>query len=205
MDETEALLRAVLPPVVTCRGVTTTLDRFERLTLRRRLRPPCRRRPARHGRRRAGARALRPAPGLRDGEDLGGPVLPPAARARRAAIGRAAPDLPDPLAGAAGGARPARSGRPARGAALRAVRLRHRARQRLRGTDRRRRAARPLRGRPRAPARAAPAPDWPLDEDFLAALAHGMPAGAGIALGFDRLAMIASGASRIDQVLWLPE
>ena len=46
-------------------------------------------------------------------------------------------------------------------------------------------------------------PDWPLDEDFLAALAFGMPPSAGIALGFDRLAMIASGASRIDQVQWL--
>jgi lysyl-tRNA synthetase class 2 len=46
-------------------------------------------------------------------------------------------------------------------------------------------------------------PDWPLDEDFLQALAFGMPPAAGIALGFDRLAMIASGASRIDQVRWL--
>jgi len=46
--------------------------------------------------------------------------------------------------------------------------------------------------------------DWPLDEDFLAALDHGMPPCAGIALGFDRLAMIAAGADRIDQVLWLP-
>jgi lysyl-tRNA synthetase class 2 len=46
-------------------------------------------------------------------------------------------------------------------------------------------------------------PDWPLDEDFLAALAHGMPPAAGIALGFDRLAMIAAGADRIGQVLWL--
>jgi len=45
--------------------------------------------------------------------------------------------------------------------------------------------------------------DWPLDEDFLAALAHGMPEAAGIALGFDRLAMIAAGADRIDQVQWL--
>ena len=47
-------------------------------------------------------------------------------------------------------------------------------------------------------------PDWELDEDFLAALAEGMPPSAGIALGFDRLAMIASGADRIGQVLWLP-
>jgi lysyl-tRNA synthetase class 2 len=45
--------------------------------------------------------------------------------------------------------------------------------------------------------------DWPLDEDFLEALAEGMPHSCGIALGFDRLAMIASGAETIDQVLWL--
>jgi elongation factor P--(R)-beta-lysine ligase len=45
--------------------------------------------------------------------------------------------------------------------------------------------------------------DWPMDEDFLAALEHGMPASAGIALGFDRLAMIAAGADRVEQVLWL--
>jgi elongation factor P--(R)-beta-lysine ligase len=47
-------------------------------------------------------------------------------------------------------------------------------------------------------------PDWDMDEDFLAALAEGLPPCAGIALGFDRLAMIASGADRIGQVLWLP-
>lgn len=47
-------------------------------------------------------------------------------------------------------------------------------------------------------------PDWDLDEDFLAALAEGMPPSAGIAMGFDRLAMLASGADRIGQVLWLP-
>jgi lysyl-tRNA synthetase class 2 len=46
--------------------------------------------------------------------------------------------------------------------------------------------------------------DWPLDEDFLAALEHGMPPSAGIAVGFDRLAMLAAGADRIGQVLWLP-
>jgi elongation factor P--(R)-beta-lysine ligase len=57
----------------------------------------------------------------------------------------------------------------------------------------------------RARRHAISGPDWPLDEEFLAALAFGMPQSAGIALGFDRLAMIASGASRIDQVVWLPD
>jgi lysyl-tRNA synthetase class 2 len=31
-----------------------------------------------------------------------------------------------------------------------------------------------------------------------------MPGGSGIALGFDRLAMLAAGAPRIEDVLWLP-
>jgi lysyl-tRNA synthetase class 2 len=42
---------------------------------------------------------------------------------------------------------------------------------------------------------------YPIDEDFLAALAH-MPEASGVALGLDRLVMLATGASRIDQVLW---
>jgi lysyl-tRNA synthetase class 2 len=45
---------------------------------------------------------------------------------------------------------------------------------------------------------------WEVDEDFLRALEQGMPAGSGIALGFDRLAMLASGAADIEDVLWLP-
>jgi lysyl-tRNA synthetase class 2 len=49
-----------------------------------------------------------------------------------------------------------------------------------------------------------PGEGWDMDEDFLAALEQGMPAGSGIALGFDRLAMLASGARRIEDVLWLP-
>jgi lysyl-tRNA synthetase class 2 len=44
---------------------------------------------------------------------------------------------------------------------------------------------------------------YPLDEDFLAALAH-MPPASGAALGFDRLVMLATGASSIDQVIWTP-
>ncbi len=44
---------------------------------------------------------------------------------------------------------------------------------------------------------------WPLDEDFLAALAL-MPPASGVALGLDRLAMLASGARHINDVLWTP-
>lgn len=44
---------------------------------------------------------------------------------------------------------------------------------------------------------------YPVDEDFLDALAQ-MPQAAGIALGFDRLVMLASGAERIEQVIWTP-
>ena len=44
---------------------------------------------------------------------------------------------------------------------------------------------------------------YPLDEDFLSALAQ-VPDASGIALALDRLVMLATGASRIDQVLWTP-
>jgi lysyl-tRNA synthetase class 2 len=44
---------------------------------------------------------------------------------------------------------------------------------------------------------------YPLDEDFLAAVAR-MPQASGTALGFDRLVMLASGAAKIDQVVWTP-
>jgi lysyl-tRNA synthetase class 2 len=44
---------------------------------------------------------------------------------------------------------------------------------------------------------------YPLDEDFLDALAL-MPPASGIALGFDRLVMLATGAPRIDDVIWTP-
>ena len=44
---------------------------------------------------------------------------------------------------------------------------------------------------------------YPMDEDFLAALAT-MPQASGIALGFDRLVMLATGAQRIEQVIWTP-
>jgi len=44
---------------------------------------------------------------------------------------------------------------------------------------------------------------YPLDEDFLASVAC-MPEASGVALGFDRLVMLASGATSVDQVVWTP-
>ncbi|MGL4324260.1 MAG: EF-P lysine aminoacylase EpmA [Beijerinckiaceae bacterium] len=44
---------------------------------------------------------------------------------------------------------------------------------------------------------------YPIDDDFLAAVAA-MPPASGIAMGFDRLVMLATGASRITDVLWAP-
>jgi lysyl-tRNA synthetase class 2 len=44
---------------------------------------------------------------------------------------------------------------------------------------------------------------YPLDEELLAALAM-MPPAAGVALGLDRLVMLAAGATHIDQVQWTP-
>ena len=44
---------------------------------------------------------------------------------------------------------------------------------------------------------------YPIDDDFLAALAI-MPPAAGIAMGFDRLVMLATHAPRIDDVMWTP-
>jgi lysyl-tRNA synthetase class 2 len=44
---------------------------------------------------------------------------------------------------------------------------------------------------------------YPIDEELLEALAM-MPPASGVALGLDRLIMLAAGATRIDQVLWTP-
>jgi lysyl-tRNA synthetase class 2 len=44
---------------------------------------------------------------------------------------------------------------------------------------------------------------YPIDEDFLAALAE-MPPASGAALGFDRLVMLATSATSIEQVIWTP-
>ena len=201
--ETHALLRAVLPPVVECRGVRTELAAAERLTVAEAF--------ARHvGADLLGtaddAPALAAAAGvaLRAGEtweDLFFRLLLERVEPR---IGRDRPTFLThwPAAQAALARRDPADPRVAERFELFVcgmelanafVELTDAAEQRARFVaDRARRAA--LYGDL----------GWPLDEAFLSALAHGMPAAAGIALGFDRLAMIAGGAARIADVMWLP-
>jgi lysyl-tRNA synthetase class 2 len=47
-------------------------------------------------------------------------------------------------------------------------------------------------------------PAVPYDARLIAALASGLPACAGVAVGFDRLVMLAAGASRIEEVIAFP-
>ena len=47
-------------------------------------------------------------------------------------------------------------------------------------------------------------PAMPIDEHFLAALEYGLPDCSGVALGFDRLVMCATGAKHIDEVIAFP-
>jgi lysyl-tRNA synthetase class 2 len=201
MDETAELLRAVLPPVVLCRGVETALDHFDRL------------RVADAFARFAGADVLATAgdaaalaaqagTSLRAGEDWEDLFFRLLLERIEPQLGRAHPTFLThwPAAQAALARRDRTDPRVAERFELFVcgmelanafVELTDAAEQRARFmSDRARRHA--LYG-----------PDWPLDEDFLAALAHGLPPSAGIALGFDRLAMLAAGADRIDQVQWL--
>ena len=202
MQETFALLRAILPPAVTCQGITTVLDAPEHLTMAEAF--------ARY----AGVDVLASAGDvmalaaaadvdLRAGEDwedlffrlLLERVEPHLGRERatflthwpaeQAALARRCPEDPRvaerfelyvcgiELANAF-------------------VELTDAAEQRVRfEADRARRHA--LYG-----------PDWAMDEGFLDAFGT-LPACSGIALGFDRLVMLATSARRIADVLWLPD
>ena len=202
MDETEALLRAVLPPVVESGGVRTSLACFERLSVAEAF--------FRH----AGADVLATAGDaaalagsagaeLRDRETWEDLFFRLLLERVEPHLGRAHPTFLThwPAAQAALARRDPADPRVALRFELFACgielanafeELTDPAEQRARFMD------------DRARRHALHGPDWPLDEDFLAALGHGMPPAAGIALGFDRLAMLASGADRIGQVLWLP-
>jgi elongation factor P--(R)-beta-lysine ligase len=203
IDEAAAYLRAVLPPVVSCRGVTTDLSAIERLSVAEAF--------ARY----LGADVLATAGDaaglavsagtpLRDGENwedlffrlLLGQIEP--------RIGRTHPTFLThwPAAQAALARRDPADPRVAERFELFVCGI-ELANAFVELTDAEEQRARFAADRARR--QALVGYDWPLDEDFLAALQFGMPPCAGIALGFDRLAMIASGADRIDQVLWLPD
>ena len=200
--ETEAYLRAVLQPLVTCRGVTTDLARFERLTV------------ADAFKRHAGfdllatagdGPALAAAAGttLRPGEAWQDLFFRLLLERIEPHLGRAFPTFLThwPASEAALARRDPADPRVAERFELflcgielanAFVELTDPVEQRARfEADRARRRARS-------------GPDWPLDEDLLAALAAGLPPCAGLALGFDRLAMIAAGAQHLADVLWLP-
>ena len=202
MDETEALLQAVLPPMVRSNGVETRLDRFERLTVA----------DAFH--RHAGADVLGTAGNaaalaasagatLRPGEgweDLFFRLLLERVEPR---LGRPHPTFLThwPAAQAALARRDPADGR----VALRfelfvgGMELAN-AFEELTDADEQRNRFDADRARRHA---LYGGPDWPRDDDLLAALRH-MPPASGIALGFDRLAMLAAGTDRIDDVQWLP-
>ena len=202
MDETEALLRAVLPPVVSWRGTTTALAAFERLRM------------AEAFRRHVGADLLATAGdaprlaaaagvALLPGEDWEALFFRLLLDRVEPHLGRAAPSFLThwPAAQAALARRDPADPRVAERFELFVcglelanafAELTDPAEQRARfQADRARRVA--LGGE-----------DWPLDEELLAALPL-MPPTAGIALGFDRLAMLACGVPDIADVQWLPE
>ena len=200
--ETTELLRSTLPPVVRCRGITTDLSRFERLTV------------AEAFLRYVGvdllaigedAAALAAAAGvkLRDAETWEDLFFRLMLARIEPMLGRQHPTFLThwPAAQAALARRDPADPRVAERFELFVCGI-ELANAFVELTDPVEQRARFLADRARR--QALYGADWALDEDFLAALAFGMPASAGIALGFDRMAMIASAADRISQVLWLP-
>jgi lysyl-tRNA synthetase class 2 len=201
MDEVEALLRAVLPPAVTWRGITTPLSIFERITVAQAFeqfagvdgRAPT-----------DTAAGLAAAAGvtLRAGETWEDLFFRLLLERVEPCIGRASPCFLThwPAAQAALARRdPANPAVAERfelylcglELANAFIELTDAAEQRARFTaDRLRRQQ--LHGQ-----------DWPLDEDFLDAVAV-LPACGGVAMGFDRLVMLATGAPRLENVQWLP-
>lgn len=204
MDETEDLLRAVLPPVVIANGIQCDLRRFERLTVAEAFARHCGGADVIGTEGDAAALAAQAGERLRPGEDWEDLFFRLLLARIEPAIGRENPSFLThwPAAQAALARRDPADPRVALRFELFACgmelanafeELTDAAEQRARfEVDRARRHA--LYG----------GPDWELDEDFLAALAHGMPPCAGIAMGFDRLAMLAAGAADIGEVLWLP-
>jgi lysyl-tRNA synthetase class 2 len=200
MDETAALLRAILPPSVTWGGATASLADFERLSVAEAF--------FRHASvdvlAAAGdAAALAAGAGatLRDGEAWEDLFFRLLLERIEPNIGRAHPTFLThwPAAQAALARRDPADPRVAERFELYCcgielanafVELTDAAEQRARFV-----ADRALRHKLHGP-------DWPIDEDFLAAVAR-LPPCAGIALGFDRLVMLATGAARIADVMWL--
>jgi len=202
MAETEQFLRAVLPPVVTSRGVSTDLSAFERLSV------------AEAFGRYAGADVLGTADDaaalaasagtrLRPGETWEDLFFRLLLERIEPHLGRDRPTFLThwPVAQAALARRDPSDPRVAERFELYVCGI-ELANAFVELTDAEEQRSRFMADRARR--HGVSGPDWPLDNDFLAALAHGMPPCAGIALGFDRLTMIASGAVCIEQVLWLP-
>ncbi len=202
MDETEAYLRAVLPPRCTRANITVDLANFERLTMAEAF--------ARHANAdllgtlddapALAASARTPLRPNESWEDLFFRLLLERIEPK---IGRTHPTFLThwPAAQAALAVRDPDDPRVALRFELYACGLElANAFEEL--TDAEEQRARFIADRARR--HAISGPDWDLDEDFLAALEHGLPPTSGIALGFDRLAMLATGARRIDEVQWLP-
>lgn len=205
LDQTEALLRAVLPPAVTCRGITTRLDLpFERLPVADAfareagldiLADPDD----------AGSLADRAGTRLRDGETWEDLFFRLMLERVEPALGRDRPTFLThwPSQQAALARRDPLDGRVALRFELFVCgielanafdELTDPVEQRVRfEQDRARRAS--------LSPQAGPHQDWPLDEAFLGALDR-LPPCAGAALGFDRLAMLAAGASDLDEITW---